>query len=88
MLLNVLRNRAFDFIIGALRLGRLDDIGFGNLARSLVGDLDDGAVGDGRVGEEVGFQLGRSDLVTLNTISMCNLDDAATTLNRGGIPSP
>lgn len=44
---------------------RFDDVGFGHLAGVSVRDGDDGAVGDVGVGEEVGFQFCRSNLMAL-----------------------
>lgn len=41
---------------------RFDDEGFGDFALAVRRDADDDAVVDGRVGEEVGFQLGGGDL--------------------------
>lgn len=39
--------------------GGLDDEGFGDFAFAVAGDADDDDVGDGGVGEEVGFDCGR-----------------------------
>ena len=49
--------------------GRLDNESFGDLSGPLVGYLDNGAVVYRRVGEEVGFKLGRCDLVPLEMVS-------------------
>ena len=43
----------------------LDDKGLGDLAGAGVGDRDDGAVGDERMGEEVGLELCWGDLMAL-----------------------
>ena len=73
MLLDMLRNRTLNLIIGVLHLGRLDYVGLRHLAGSLVGHLDNCAVRHSGVGEEVGFQFSGSDLVTLELVSMCKL---------------
>ena len=43
-------------------LGRLDNKGLGNLAGAVVGDGNDGAVGDGGVVEEAGLEFGGGNL--------------------------
>lgn len=56
MLLHMLENGADDFLLGFVgKGGGFYDKGFGDFAGAVVGDLDYGAVGDGGVGEEVGF---------------------------------
>lgn len=66
VLFHVKMNRLHGFVIGLLsRFERFDDKGFGEFASTWVWDLDDCTVGNKRVGEEVRFQLGGSDLVTL-----------------------
>lgn len=46
----------------------LDDVGFREFACGVVGDGDDADVCDGRVGEEVGFELGGGDLEPLDRL--------------------
>lgn len=55
VLLDVLFDRLRSSRIVGTGFSGLDDNGLGDFARCVVGDGDDGAVGDGRVGEEVGF---------------------------------
>lgn len=64
----------------SLRLRRLDNKGLGEFARPVVGDLDDGAVGDVWVDEEVGFELGRCDLVALSVLARVSLPERRRTL--------
>jgi hypothetical protein len=45
--------------------GRLDNDGLGDFSGCVVGDGDDGAVCDGRVGEKVCLELGGCYLKTL-----------------------
>jgi hypothetical protein len=67
VLLNILLNFASDNAIVLLDANRrrLDDKRLGNLARCLVGNLDDRAVGNGWVGEKMRLELRRCDLVAL-----------------------
>jgi len=55
VLLDVLLDRLGGCCIVGTGFSGLDNDGLGDFARCVVGDGDDGAVGDGRVGEEVGF---------------------------------
>lgn len=66
MFLNLSRKHAI--VLLNTDRGGLDDESFGDFSRALVGYLDDGAVVDGRVGEEVGFELGGGDLVALGMV--------------------
>lgn len=63
MLLDIPCNHAIAFL--EANRGTLDDKRLGHLASIIVGDLDDRAVVDGGVSEEVGFKFGGSDLVAL-----------------------
>lgn len=66
VLLYMLENSCNNFLIrNARRFPCLGDIRLGHLACAIVGDWDDGAVGDKLMGEKVGFQFGWSDLVAL-----------------------
>lgn len=67
MFLDVLLNGSRENAIALFRAyrRRLDDEGFWNLARSLVGNLDYGTVVDCGVRKKVRFELGGSDLVAL-----------------------
>lgn len=66
-LLNVLLDfpREDPIVLLQANRGRLDDKCLGDFAAFLVGDLDNGTVGDGRVSEKMGLEFCGSDLVTL-----------------------
>lgn len=72
VLLDVLLDRLGGCRIVGTGFSRLDDNGPGDFACCVVGDGDDGAVGDGGVGEEVGFEFGGGDLQALRTVSCCS----------------
>ncbi|KAI6763522.1 hypothetical protein HG531_012910 [Fusarium graminearum] len=64
----------FDMLVNALRylivrlalgLGRLDDESLGDFASAEIGDLDNGAVVHKGMSEQMGFELCRSDLMSL-----------------------
>lgn len=66
VVLDVLGNCLRHMVLGMGRgMGAPDDVGLGDFASAVVGDLDDGAVGDELVGEEVGLELSGGDLVAL-----------------------
>lgn len=65
-------NRPSNLLIRPLGTGRLNNKSLGDLAGRLVGNLDDGAVRDEGVRQDVGFQLGRRDLVALEEVSTGN----------------
>lgn len=62
VLFNVLLDRLDSRHIVRASFGGLDHNGLRDFARGIVGDRDDGAVGDGGVGEDVGFEFGGGDL--------------------------
>lgn len=72
VLLDVLLDRLCGCCIIGTGFSGLDDDGLGDFACCVVGDGDDGTVGDGGVGEDVGFEFGGGNLQTLRTVSCCS----------------
>ena len=54
-----------DFLCGEVDAGLADDEGLGDFLTIVIGDANDGGVGDGRVGEQHRFEFGGRDLVAL-----------------------
>lgn len=70
VLLNVLADSCDGLVIGLVaRFLTLDDESLGSFTRAVVVDLDDGAVGDEWMGQEMSLQLSRCDLVALHRVS-------------------
>lgn len=65
VLLDVLLDRLSGCCIVGTSFSRLDDDGLGDFACCVVGNGDNGAVADGRVGEDVGFEFGGGNLQAL-----------------------
>jgi hypothetical protein len=59
------RDELDDLVRGEIGAGPADDEGLGDLLAFVVGDPDDRAIGDGRVGQQQGFEFGGRDLVAL-----------------------
>ena len=68
VLFHMLLNLALDHAVVVFEPYRrsLDDVSFGDFPCCIVGNRDDGDVGNGRMCEEMGFELGRGDLQTLD----------------------
>lgn len=63
---DVLRDRLRNFLVWlVLEFGRLDNKGLGNLSGRIIWRLNDCAVGNGAVRQNVRFKFCRGNLVTL-----------------------
>jgi len=73
MFLNMLLDFSCDhpIVVFEANRGGFDDEGFGDFACCVVGDGNDGAVGYGGVGKDVGFEFGGSDLEALRILVSC-----------------